>query len=135
MSDITERIESSVEGVNKEPVETTTVITVETTAEAIAETVMETVNENTVATAIETAVETIVEITTDKTTTSAKTDSVHTGEVKKTEQPTTTAKLIGPSITKGKYAMVSVDVDTTGRRLIDEVIIFNKILSTAICNT
>lgn len=115
MSDTTERKESSGEGVNKEP---TTVTTTETTVQGNAE--AETVSKITVATADETAAETIV--TVDEPTTTAKTDSVHTEEVTKTEpSPTKEPTKKGPFIPKGKYALVSVDVDTTGRRLIDEV--------------
>lgn len=101
-----------------------TAATVETIVDGIGAISIETKNEIDVVTTVESA-ETI--ITVDEPTKSAKPDSVHTEDVKRTEpsttttEPTMTKKLNGPSIPKGKYALVSVDVDTTGRRLIDEV--------------
>lgn len=33
---------------------------------------------------------------------------------------------VGKTLTKGKYTLVGIDIDTTGRRLIDEVSIHHK---------
>lgn len=135
MSDITERNEPTGEGVNKEPVETSTVTAIEMIAEGIAEAAIETVTGITVETAVKTVVEKTGSITADEPTTSVKADSVHTEDIKRTEpstskEPLPTKQLNGPFIPKGKYALVSVDVDTTGRRLIDEVINNHKVLNT-----